>query len=329
MKKVIRASTRTLALTFLVLAGAGTSPIAYAAINGSDDFNDNSKDATKWGTDIIYQNGVLTETSQHLQYTCASPTLGDEDDAYRPWALNQATYNTNWEVVLDVQNTVTPTVVSQVATVGVEIFAANNLSNSVYIELYSSALDTLPLRRGFKAGVSLGGAEVGFNDTGHLGVTNGAIRMFYNSQTHVFSAYYDVGGGATNGYIWTPLASFGINSSGGTNGNVSWGLSGSQAFQVALYGYDSNIGVSAGQMSADNFSAATAAATSPSLNIGLAGAAAVMSWPQSAVNFKLQQSTTLATNSWTLTSQPVALSNGVCSVSIPATNKAAFYRLTN
>jgi hypothetical protein len=82
-------------------------------------------------------------------------------------------------------------------------------------------------------------------------------------------------------------------------------------------------------MWADNFSAATAAGQRPTLNLQLSGVSNVLTWPQSALNYKPQQSPTMASNSWTFSSQPVMLSNNVCSVSAPATNKAGFYRLSN
>jgi hypothetical protein len=41
-----------------------------ATLIGSDDFNDNSKDTNRWGTDIILgTGGIFTETNQRLEYT--------------------------------------------------------------------------------------------------------------------------------------------------------------------------------------------------------------------------------------------------------------------
>ena len=39
-----------------------------ADLNGSDDFNDNSKDTNRWGADFVVSGaGLLTETNQRLE----------------------------------------------------------------------------------------------------------------------------------------------------------------------------------------------------------------------------------------------------------------------
>ncbi|HTV40553.1 MAG TPA: hypothetical protein VMF08_08260 [Candidatus Sulfotelmatobacter sp.] len=301
---------------------------AQGAINGWDNFNSNTENLTNWGSDIVYGGGTLTQTNQHVEYTDASPLINDEDYSYRPWILNQPAYNgTNWEVILDVGNSSAPTAVDQVSSLGIQVFAANNLNNSVFVELYSSSSNSLPARYGFYTAIDTNDSDIFSNDTGDLGCTNGAVRLVYNSQTKVFTTYYDAGGSAETGYNWTPLASFGINNSGGVVGNVSWGLRGSQAFQVTIYGFDSNIAVSPGQMWMDNFSAATAATQSPSVTNYLAGQSMTLAWPQSAFNFSLQETTSLVSNSWPSVSQPITLSNGIYSVSIPITGNSGFFRL--
>jgi len=316
---------QSLLARFFLLAALFCAHVSLAAINGSDNFNDNSKDVTKWGADLPYGNGVLTETSQRLQYTVGSPTLEDVDYSYRPWSLNQASYNSDWEVILDVHNGVTPTVVSQVTSMGIEVFNANNLEHSVYIELYASALDTLPLRRGFKTALSVTN-EVAFSDTLNLGVTDGAIRLAFNSQTKVIRAFYDADGSA-NGYAWTQFGSFGIGNSGGTNGNAQWKMSGSQSFQVAIYGYNSNIAVTSGQMYADNFSALTAPDTAPALASVRTNSTILLSWPQSAVGYTPEATSSLTSPSWSAVTPLPVLSNGIYSVSQPLSESSRFFRL--
>jgi len=246
------------------------------------------------------------------------------------WILNQATYDTDWEVILDVQNTVTPTVVGQVATAGIQVFAANNLNNAVYVELYSSTLDQLPLRRGFHSAISTNDSQnvdLGFSDTLNLGVTAGAIRIAYNSQSKVFTTFYDASGNSQSGYLWTQLGSFGINNSGGATTNTSWGMGGSQAFQVTVYGFDSNIAVNNGQLNLDNFSAATASARPLILINPLPGNSNVLTWPESAFEYNLQQSSLFISNAWANVTQTQVLSNGVYSASIPESGNSKFFRL--
>src|SRR6059036_2887153 len=69
-----------------VLAGLCS---AKAQINGSDDFNDNSRSTAKWGTaDFITGHGTLVEANQRLEYRVASPDpLADNDEADRLWSL--------------------------------------------------------------------------------------------------------------------------------------------------------------------------------------------------------------------------------------------------
>jgi len=306
------------------ISAIGPTRTALAAISGSDDFNDNSKDPAKWATDIPSGNGILTEINQRLQYTCSPAT--DEDIAVRPWLLNKAAYNTDWEVRLDLHNAATPPSINQVTSIGIEVLAANNFANFVDLELYASTLDMPQLRRGFQAVLAVNNNDIGQNDTLDLGVTDGAIRIVFDSQTKVFTFFYDSNGSA-DGYVWTQLASFGINGSGGTTANGSWGLSGSQAFELAIYGFDSNIAVSSGQMYADNFSAQTAPTTSPVVTNWVSGDTLVMSWPQSALNYSLQESSVLDSNSWSSAAQSPVLSNGFYSVAVPMTGSGRFFRL--
>lgn len=313
----IEVASKITCLLVTVIGALGLSQTALASISGSDDFNDNFKDPAKWGADITNGNGVLAEANQRLDYTCTSPLIGDQDFSVRPWILNQATYNTDWEVFLDVHNSVTPSGINE-ALVG--ILAGKDLENYVYIELDGG-------RRQFNSGVLLGGNEVSGGDSlSNPAVTDAAVRVVFNSQSKVFTVFYDPDGGV-GGYVWRLLASYGINGSGGTTGNTSWGLSGSQTFQVAIYGLSSNRAVTSGQMYADNFSGQTAPAVSPLVTNRVSGGSLVMSWPQSALNYSLQESSVLASNSWSSAAQSPVLSNGTYSVVIPLTGSGRFFRL--
>jgi hypothetical protein len=54
-----------------------------ASLNGSDDFNDNSKDPARWGIDFTAGVGLLTETNGRLEYTTSGASTGF-DLAARP-----------------------------------------------------------------------------------------------------------------------------------------------------------------------------------------------------------------------------------------------------
>jgi hypothetical protein len=67
----------------------------------------------------------------------------------------------------------------------------------------------------------------------------------------------------------------------------------------------------------------------PYLSGRLSGANVVLSWPTNAYqSFKLQTSPSIGTNaSWTNTTFSVVITNGMQQVTVPASNRAAFYRL--
>jgi hypothetical protein len=113
------------------------------------------------------------------------------------------------------------------------------------------------------------------------GVT-GSIRIVFNSATKVISTYCDTDGSA-NGFVWTPLATFGINGSGGAV-NADWNMSGTQVFQIAVYGFVDGSLVTSGQLYADNFQASTPDSLSPlqTWQIAKFGSA---SNPDAALNF--------------------------------------------
>src|SRR4030095_10736716 len=81
------------------------------AANG-DNFDDNSKNTTKWGTDRAFGRALLTERQQRLEYTCTVPT--QKDEVLRPWLLTRFPYNADWELQMDAFNSTSPTHTFQV-----------------------------------------------------------------------------------------------------------------------------------------------------------------------------------------------------------------------
>lgn len=101
--KTIQISTGTLCiiLALLLCALPGTS---HANLSGSDNFNDNSKDLTKWGTDFVFDPGTtpgaLTETNLRLEYTATGAS--SKEQSLRPWIANSGSYTSDWSVQIDV-----------------------------------------------------------------------------------------------------------------------------------------------------------------------------------------------------------------------------------
>jgi hypothetical protein len=223
---------------------------AFGATSG-DDFNDNSKDPTKWGTDTKLGHGVLTERLTHLEYTVSSPTT--EDDAWRPWILHRFPFNADWELQFDVANTTTPNLNFQVNSMGVLIQPVKYSTNDIFVELYSSSLGGPPARTGFLAELDTGDQTLGSVDKeGAAGVTNGAFRIIFYATNKVFEVYYDVD--VSDGYQWVGHASFGVAGTGGVDGDTDWGLGDDDQFAVSIYGYSSGMIITSSQMVVDNFS---------------------------------------------------------------------------
>lgn len=225
---------------------------ASAVING-DDFNDNSKNTAKWGTDITFgTGGLLAETSSRLQYT--STTASGDHGSYRPWILSQASYDKDWELVMDVSNSISflPGPLFRDTGIGIEISPTTTFDQSFFTEMVSSGERNI--FHGFVSGQ--GEDETGFSDQEVSSAgANGSIRIVFNSATKVITTYCDTDGSA-NGYFWTPLASFGITGAGGVR-NANWNMSGSQVFQIAIGGFVDGSVVTTGQLYADNFSITT------------------------------------------------------------------------
>jgi hypothetical protein len=95
----------------------------------------------------------------------------------------------------------------------------------------------------------------------------------------------------------------------------------------------------AGKMSGGNFSIdggfwgiITAIQTpgAPLLKITSSNDFAIISWPDAATGFRLENNNNLSvTNGWATTSQTRSTNNGIISVSVPSTSGNNFYRLKN
>lgn len=217
----------------------------------SDNFNDNTKDPQKWDVDdLVSGNGVLTETNQVLQYTVASST--DLDYVVRPWIGSVLPYNANWEVRMDLSNTTVPVNDDEVTSMGVSVYKQGNTGDEVYGELYASHLGGPPARNGFFGELYHDGDYVTSVDSTAIdGLTTGAVRIAFNATTKVFTLYYDVD--PSNGYTWVSYGSLSVDGTDGVDGNADWGMTNSDRFTLAVYGYGEQIPVSAGQVRGDNF----------------------------------------------------------------------------
>ncbi|MEQ1748327.1 MAG: Ig-like domain-containing protein [Prosthecobacter sp.] len=226
---------------------------------GSDDFNDNSKDLSKWrGTDIAYGGGTLTEVNGRLEFIVKSAVA--ETQVLRPWMRNFGSLYQEFEAIVDVHNAITPPppltgpVVQPNASLGLLIYNSADTADNIYVELYRGSDGFY-----FLSALTVNDEETGDDASAVQASADGSVRLLYNPTTRVITTFYDADG-ALNGYSWTPLGSFGIAGTGGTTANASWSLSGDPVLGITVGGYDEKMIITSGQVHADNFQSNTTAA---------------------------------------------------------------------
>jgi hypothetical protein len=236
----------------MFLAGACSLLLsAVACGDGSDNFNDNSKDPAKWGADEVTGNGVLTEAGQQLRYTCPGGTFEDQVD--RPWDLTRFPYNADWEIQIDAFNGTNPVPPFQVNSMGITLESPLSADDYLYHEWYNSALVSGPARKGANVQMIAGDVNQGGSDSSDLPTATVGLRLAWDGATKVLTCYYDTD--PSDGYQWIELGSFGLSAAGGgATANADWGLADSDRFFISVYGYSSAMTVTAGQMFLDNFS---------------------------------------------------------------------------
>lgn len=222
---------------------------ASSFADNADNFNDNSKDSSKWGADIGTANGALDETSQRLQFTCAS--AGPENNSERPWKLTRLPYNADWEIQFDTYNGTTPVLDGQVSSMGVTILSPLSGGDYLYHELYRVSHGG-SAATGVNSDLITDDASVGGEDSGDLAVNRVTLLVRWDSKNKVLECHYDKN--PAEGFQWIKLASMGLSGAGGTSANTDWGMDSKDQFFVSIYGYSAFMKVKAGEMYLDNFS---------------------------------------------------------------------------
>jgi hypothetical protein len=210
----------------------------------SDDFNDNSKDTSKWGAAMTDGNGKLTETNQRLEYTCNSGTAQDEMDW--PWIASALPFDRNWEMQIDLANSTSPSTSDQENSFGIGIVNAQDFGDYLYAEMIASSFGT-----GYYSELGTDGEWIAELGTFGVAIASGAVRVRFASSTKVVEVTYDTN--PSDGYQWTELVTFGLGGSGGGFAWTDWGLSDTDVMYAYVYGYSVGMKVTAGTMWADNF----------------------------------------------------------------------------
>jgi len=282
-----------------------------ADLNGSDDFNDNSKDTNRWGADVVVSGaGVFTETNQRLEYT-TSGTPTSSDIITRPWVLNSGSYTQNWEVQIDGSvASLAFTNVDQQVFVGLAALAGS-VNNRLLVEFGQGGT------REFRAFYATNGVRLP-NVDAPTATTSAAVRLAFDASSKVLSCYYDENG-ADCGYSWTLLRAEEVG--------TGWGLSNASTISIAVIG-DSSLTTlaSSNNVFADNFRASSV--NTPRLGIRLGSGNVVISWQTNAPVVHLESASSLTPPiCWQIVTNLPAVANTNFNVTNITLSGSKFYRL--
>ena len=221
------------------LVQALSTATTFAAFSGSDNFNDNSKDPSKWGTDIFGGGGTLTETSQVLQYTTTGVPSGAS--VFRPWIANTGSYTSNWTLQIDVN---LPTLTAAPDYLfGVVVRNGDDVTDSFNTSLEVFNPSGTPNRHFLSAYDIDGVAQPEVNSS--TSSTSVSVRIRYDAATTTLFSEFDADG-AVGGYSFTNFDSRNISS--------TWNMSASSVFQAGIAAGSGSRAISASDnVSGDNF----------------------------------------------------------------------------
>lgn len=222
---------------------------AQAALSGSDDFNDNSLDSSKWSL-ISDGSSTIQEVHSRLEFSSLSNTqIGSQ--SMLVWVKNTPNANSTWEITLDLANSYAPSL---------DPFDSNDYLRGASVALavsggsgsLSVGFSTEKLQ-GFGVSEYFHGLSCQFSGEDEstdidLPGNSAAVRITYNKDTGLLSAYYD-SNGPVGGYTWSLMKSSSIS---------SWGLSPGQPMGVSVstgYSGSKPQAPAAGNLQADNFKA--------------------------------------------------------------------------
>ncbi len=229
--------------------------LVHANFSGGDDFNDNSVDSTKWGSDEIRNFGTFAETNQRLEFT-GTMTANTIGMVLHHWTANYGSYTENWSAQVDVS-------LSSLALGSSDLlFISLTAANTANSEYNKGGITLRETNAGY---FIVPGVQNSPSDTSQLPtpIASGivSLQVSYDSATHTLITAYDLDG-ASNGYLWTPSESYDLS---------PWNMTDSSQFQLEIVAG----GISAttrtimsGQVTADNL-----AVTPEPSTLGLLGLA--------------------------------------------------------
>lgn len=239
-------------LAITITVGLLSTQCVFAMLNGSDDFNDNSLDLTKWSPHTPFGVVELQEASQVIQFQ--KTTSDGNGFVGMNWIQFQMLYDYNWSVAIDVNlpTGLIDTGVLEEQDIFLSIFANNQSDPNDYIsfgfeECFEDDGGWESCRGfcGFKAtdGVTNDDDELMVN----VATTYASLQLSWNAVNSVFSFNYDSDGGQ-NSYI--SLGSITIS---------DWGMGNGDIFDIGIGASAENVGFAWNDnVYADNFNAQSA-----------------------------------------------------------------------
>ncbi len=236
-------------IQILLAASLIASNHAHAAISGSDDFNDNSLDASKWSL-ISDGSSTIKETNSRLEFSSLTNTQSSSQSML-VWAKNTPNANSAWEITLDVTNSYAPSInpfdSSDYLRAASVALAVSGGSGSLSVGFSTEKLQGFGVNEYFHG---LSCQFSGEDESTDIDLTgnSAAVRITYNKDTGLLSAYYD-SNGPVGGYTWSLMKSSSI---------ASWGLSPGQPMGVSIstgYSGSKPQAPATGNLQADNFKA--------------------------------------------------------------------------
>ena len=206
----------------LILLPAGSSDFA-----GNDDFNNNSRDTTRWGSSDFGPAGTLVEANARLEFR--SSTTAEFGGAWG-WNGGLAPYGQDWAARVRVNLPNLTFSADGWTGVSIGVFNSADPGDRVFLELetgrYSGGLS-----RAFLSEGSVDDAEaVSLDASTNTTSTSATLRLRWDATTKLLHLEYDANGPA-NGDSWTELRT--------VNPATIWGMS-SGSFLIAIGGYSNN-----------------------------------------------------------------------------------------
>ncbi len=215
-----------------------------ANLFGADNFNDDARDPTKWGTNDAQNTGLLNEVSGRLEYT-GQADIEPFGYAERPWILNTGSYTEDWEARVDVHVDAIPMGVAGDRTQMVLAVYGNDHTGEIQLELEHDGAN--PQRR-FRSTTD---GDIG-ETTANTTTTDGALRISFNAAQKVLTFAYDANG-PVGGYSWTTLKTLDVDAPAS-----DWLMAETSRFSLAIFGEHEGVTVEPGEAWADNFEATSA-----------------------------------------------------------------------